>query len=247
MGGEDTMTDLVYITGGRSAWQDNELRYSLRSMQKYLTGMGGVFIVGTCPNWLAGVTHIPAEDYPTEKKEVRLYRKIMVACRDERISEDFLLCYDDNFLLAHHVAGSFPNYYQGWLIGYLQALRGANRKGTHRRCAENTVNALGLQAKLFDVHCPMLVNRTVFPEVMSQFDWNGKRDGYLIKSTYANSIGLVVRECDDVKINHPDGTLAEYQHMIAGKPWFGTGDNMNWVALQELMDGLYPEPSVYET
>lgn len=239
------MTDLVYITGGRSSWQDNELRYSLRSMQKHLTGMGKVFVVGSRPDWLTGVTYIHAEDQPTEKKEVRLYRKILLACRDERISPNFLLCYDDNFLVVQYNAGSFPNYYDGTLTTYLQRLRGANRKGTHRRCAENTVNALGLKAKMFDVHCPILVNRPTFVDVVSLFDWS-KRDGYLIKSTYANSIGRVGVECEDVKINHPDGTLQEYRQMIAGKPWFSTGDNMNWVALQEMMDGLYPEKSNFE-
>lgn len=239
------MTSIVYITGGRSAWQDNELRYSLRSMSRWLTGMGEVFIVGTCPEWLTGVTHISAEDNPVERKEVRLYRKILLACRDERVSENFLLCYDDNFLLQPHSASSFPNYYDGRLLLYLQRLRGTNRKGTHRRCAENTINSLGIGAKLFDVHCPMLVNRLAFQEVMSQFDWS-KRDGYLIKSSYANSVELVVTECNDVKINHPDGTLAEYRSMVSGKPWFSTGDNMNWGVLEELMQELYPEKSNFE-
>lgn len=264
------MTDLIYITGGRSAWQDNELRYSLRSMQKYLTNMGNVFVVGTSPDFLhtnriiidyemnevsytgnrgigiggrikssTQLFHIPATDHPTEKKEVRLYRKIMKACRDERITENALLCYDDNFLLQPNDADTFPNYYEGDLELYYNRVQ---RKGTHKRCIANTISILGGSAKMFDVHCPIRINRNLFIRDTSCLGWQ-QRDGYLIKSTYANLSGVVGTECRDTKINHPDGTLAEYRQMITDKPWFSVGDNMNWPSLQELMNELYPEPS----
>ena len=38
--------DVVYILGKGSVWKDNEIRYSLRSIEKHLTGFDRVFIVG---------------------------------------------------------------------------------------------------------------------------------------------------------------------------------------------------------
>jgi len=43
-----------------SSWgDDNELRYSLRSLEKNLIGLNRIFVVGHKPKWLVGVTHIP--------------------------------------------------------------------------------------------------------------------------------------------------------------------------------------------
>lgn len=255
-------------------WQYNELRYSLRSMQKHLRNMGNVFVVGNVPDFLhtnkvildydldevsyivgngevgiggrikstTQLFHIPATDYPIEKKEVRLYRKIMKACRDERISDSALLCYDDNFLLTEHNSDTFPNYCQDDLRLYDMRMQ---RKGTHKRCIANTIELLGNRAAMFDVHCPILINRNKFIEVMEPLDWK-LTDGFLIKTTYANLTGAIGFQCRDIKINHPDTSLSEYKSMISGRPWFSTGDNCNWGVLLELMESLYPENSVYE-
>lgn len=242
------MTDLVYITGGKSAWNHNELRYSLRSMEQHLSNLGQVFIVGEIPCFLHGVTFVPCSDMPQMKKEPRLFAKREIACSLPGLSDKALFAYDDEYLLQPHDADNFPYYYQGDLQTYLNRL---NKEGHHKRCTRNTIEALtakGYHTKLFDVHVPMLIFKTQFSEIMRGYNW-AKKDGFLIKSTYANTLysatGNAV-EVRDTKINHPDCSLSTYKAMIEGKPFFSTGDNCNWPILEQLMKELYPKPSKYE-
>jgi len=108
------MIDLVYtIKANDSTWEDNELRYSLRSIEKYLSGVGQVFIIGDCPDFLTNVIHIPATDEENrEWKDRNIYRKLLIACNDVRISENFLFVNDDHYLTQPFEAGKFPFYYR---------------------------------------------------------------------------------------------------------------------------------------
>ena len=54
--------DVVYVLGTGSNWDNNEIRFSLRSLAKNLKGMGRVFVVGERPAFLQNVIHIPAKD-----------------------------------------------------------------------------------------------------------------------------------------------------------------------------------------
>ena len=71
------MISVVYPLGTGSKWQNNELRYSLRSLSK-ISGIGDVFIVGEKPDWVRNVIHIPCKDVPF-RKEYSIYTKIMAA------------------------------------------------------------------------------------------------------------------------------------------------------------------------
>ena len=259
------MTDVVYITGGKSFWHNNELRFSLRSLCKHLKNMGKVFVVGKLPDWCKesrvgfmhdsgtqylhvsdGVIFIPAEDHILEKKEVRLYRKRMIACRDTRISDNALFIYDDEYLLEDHDADNFPPYCDGNLHTYFKRI---SKDGTHKNCCRNTITALSAMdypLVMYDVHAPMLVNKQHFIDITTNFNWKEVKDGFLIKSTYANIEGVGAVQITDTKLNHPDSDMEDYAMMIGGKPVFSTGDNCNWVELTKLMNKLYPEPSPYE-
>ena len=92
--------DIVYIlrTDPRF-YKNDDIKYSLRSLDKNFKGKGKVFIVGGRPNWINvnTVTHIYAED-KERNKLVNAIHKILIACKDKRISEDFILLMNDDFL-----------------------------------------------------------------------------------------------------------------------------------------------------
>ena len=46
--------DILYVVGTGSKWDNNELRYSLRSIDKYGINIDRVFIVGTKPDFCDG-------------------------------------------------------------------------------------------------------------------------------------------------------------------------------------------------
>jgi hypothetical protein len=87
--------DIVYIYR-HSRDDGRELRYSLRSLSN--VPHGKVFIIGDKPKWTKGIVHVPASD-PHGLKALNALHKITVACRDPRVSEDFVLMNDDFYVL----------------------------------------------------------------------------------------------------------------------------------------------------
>ena len=60
--------DIVYIIGKGSKWNNQELKYSLRSIAKYGINIGKVFIVGYKPNFVSDeVIYIPCDDIGEKK------------------------------------------------------------------------------------------------------------------------------------------------------------------------------------
>jgi hypothetical protein len=106
--------DIVYILGIGSSWENNEIRFSLRSIEKNISDLGNVFVIGERPPWLKNVFHIPAID-PYKTKWKNGAHKISIACREEKISEDFLLMNDDFFIVQKIKASDYPFYYDGML------------------------------------------------------------------------------------------------------------------------------------
>lgn len=235
------MTDLVYILGPGSRWNENEIRYSLRSMQRHLHMFDKVFIVGKLPDFLTNVIHIPAED-DGNSKEHNICRKIAAACRDDRVSRLFLMCNDDHFLLTPHVAGDFPYYYDGDLQHLLSR---TDRTKPYGVAISNTIKHLkGCRIRNYDVHCPVLYNKTDFLNHLSRPKWNDLA-GYLIKSIYCNKSGVSGVPVNDIKI---DGSYDAryYEGWIHGRPWFSTGHRINYEEMEILMEKIYPQKSIYE-
>ena len=59
------LVDLVYVLGKGSRWQDNELRFSLRSVSKNLSNVGQIFIVGQIPDFVKNCVHVPVPIFST--------------------------------------------------------------------------------------------------------------------------------------------------------------------------------------
>ena len=224
--------------------QDVELRYALRSVEKYLKGYGEIFIIGQAPRWIKNVTVIPATD--NDKiyyKERNIFNKIMLACQDSRVSEDFLFMNDDHFLLSEFEAGEFPYYYQGTVT--LQAARNT----PYVNSVFNTVEFLGdYKALYFDIHCPIVYNKAVFSRWIPTADWD-KKYGYCIKTLYCNFDSLLVGETQqyypDLKLSGPLSSL-EIKEKIKGRLFFSTNDNVMEGGMLAVFEELYPKKSKYE-
>lgn len=209
-----------------------ELRYCLRSIEKYLTGIGDIYIVGDKPDWLQNVLHIPAEDIPGNQwKELNLYNKISIAIKTRRLSENFLYLHDDHFLQQHYQADKFPCYYSPKWEG----------TGPYWDTIRNTERLLG-QVNNFDIHCPMLINGKVFLEDIGKLDWT-KWWGYCIKTSY---VYLSNYPCDRTLIGDCKIREGNPRYQIQGRPWFSTDDRAISQQLINLLQEFYPEPSKYE-
>ena len=83
-----------------STWQ--ELRYSLRSLERYLKTDFRVWIVGDLPTWIRNVNHIPhkrCEDI-MENCTFDAVSKMLLFCRHPQTSEKFIRMYDDILLIG---------------------------------------------------------------------------------------------------------------------------------------------------
>lgn len=232
----------VYVLGAGSRHDNLELRCSLRSLERFVTGIDQVIVVGHRPNWMTGVEFIPWPDrYPC--KERNIMDKILQACRAMG-SGEFLQVHDDYFALSYQVAAEVPN----WSDGDLSAIAPKAFSAVYRRSLENTLNALalaGLPTYHFDVHTPIRYDAAKFPDIVGGYDWE-IRAGYTVKSLYANTAKLDFVHLTDLKLRKP-GPLRVVVEQLRGRPWWSVGDQaLAGNEIRDLLLALYPKKSRFE-
>ena len=104
--------DILYIVGTGSKWENNELRYSLRSIEKFGRNVGRVYIVGNKPDFINdNVTYIPCPD-DTNRKHKNILKKVLCAIEKSDISRHFIISSDDHFYTREVDFDQYPVYYQ---------------------------------------------------------------------------------------------------------------------------------------
>lgn len=239
------MIDIVYPLGNGSKWNDNELRYSLRSVEKHLCGYRNIVIIGNKPDWLTNVTHIPFEDVH-RWKETRIALKVLKVCNDERVSNFFLFMNDDHFLTSEFQAYEFPYYRKETLATTAQKRR---FNDAYRKSLVNTYMALTKKGHLthnFDVHCPIVYNKELFIKMFYDYpEWEETNYGYVVKSMYCNTYKIEGELVRDLKIGAPC-SFDLLGDLIKDREFFSIGDKVVNVDFILFMEKLYPQKSIYE-
>jgi len=240
--------DIVYILGTGSQWQDNELRYSLRSVHQHLTNYRNIWIVGEWPEWLnknaPGIYHIPASDNSKWQRHLNMEVKILLACHEDTISNDFLFMNDDHFFTADTSAADYPFYHCGELSDKIASLGPCDTYAVSLRNTMNILYANGCSTKNFDAHCPILYHKYSFINAMEQYDW-GVNYGYVIKSLYANTFGIGGTYMEDLKIKN-SLTTAQFVSKLQGRHVFSIGDAALNSEIKKWFAARYPVPSPWE-
>lgn len=94
----------VFYPYWESGCEWNELRYSLRSLDKHLKTDFEVFIVGDLPPWVQNVTHIPYErdDFATNPSlynALRMLELFLKTASELHLPDEFIRMYDDIYFL----------------------------------------------------------------------------------------------------------------------------------------------------
>src|SRR5436190_6206687 len=82
-GQKNNMIDVLIPLGKGSRHDNLELKYCLRSIEKHLTGIKNVWIVGQKPGWIDYnlVVHVPYQDNPNNwMRANNIYNKILNGC-----------------------------------------------------------------------------------------------------------------------------------------------------------------------
>lgn len=234
--------DLIYTHRYDNKSFNTQLKYSLRSVEKYMKGIDRVIVVGFDP-MLSGVEHIEFEDLKSPARNI--YNKLMYVARRSDISEDFIYMADDHFLCAPVNADHYPYYSNGTLEGLYRT-----QNNGYRIIIKNTLDILrsaGKDTRNFNIHCPIRYNRTLLRDVDEYYrDRIDSPLWVLLKSVYCNHLMLYEQnELKDCKIrsNLSDG---EIERRIYGRDCFSTGREWINPNIIKYLRNKYPEKSKYE-
>jgi|688.fasta_scaffold88607_1 hypothetical protein len=241
--------DIVIPLGKGSFWGDNEeLRHCLRGVEMYLSGVRNVVIVGELPKWITNVIHITAtDDKGVAWRDRNIYRKIVLAVNDERVSDDFLFMNDDHFLTKSFHAATFPYYYREYDM--IETINKMFKNISWRTVVSNTRNFLlknNYDVKMFDTHCPIVYNRWRFG-ALQKADWDIPH-GYGIKSLYANMNHIEGIYQPDNKIFSSEDNHKRIMGKINRYPFFSTDfiSPPHQKAQREIIQSIYSKKSKYE-
>lgn len=238
--------DVVYILGNGSKWNDNELRYSLRSLDKHFEH-DRVFIVGECPDWLQNVIHIEAVDsfpYSDGGKMRNAIRKIRTACKDGRISDSFVLMNDDFYFLK-----DTPEILP-YTLGTIQETldRHTTKKGYYYNALKGTMHFLqrhGIKEPMsYGAHYPIVYDRQKFLRMTNGVDFSTV--AYSWRTIYGNFFRIGSVERKDTKI-HSEATMNEFLDRADPGDFLSSSDDVVLrPAFQEWLDNRFPQQSQYE-
>lgn len=233
------MIDVVYALGTGSIHNNNELRYSLRSIAKHLKNYRSIYIIGECPAWVNNVFHVPYKD--NDYKEVNILNKIVRACNIEQLSDNFLFMNDDHFFIQDVDAEKYPYYHSGDLQN---AIMNRETGQAYRHTLHNTKNVLSKIDKStthFDVHTPIIYNKKKFLELAANVNFK-QTHSMVIKSMYCNYHGIKGEQIEDLKINRKLD-FNSFINKLHDRNAFSIGDaGYN----PDVFNYLYPVESKYE-
>lgn len=178
------MIDIVVPLGVKSGWGNHEeLRYALRSAEKFVPGLRRVWVIGHRPPWLDPQYHLPHPDPYKKNKDANLIQKVVRACVQEDLSENFIRMSDDQLFLAPWKA------HQYYLEPITPQMFSRHPKKWYDRLKNTCKSLSGIEPLYnFDAHIPILCNRKQFVEVVSQHNY-GEFPGMCINTLYMNSCG----------------------------------------------------------
>lgn len=236
--------DVVYTYRYDRRSQNKQLRYSLRSIEKHLSGVDKIIVIGF-PCGMKGVHYFEHHDNFGAARNIMT--KLQAVANEPSISEDFLYIADDHYLLKSMDVKDYPYYVNGTLQDLYKTQNNA-----YRAMIKNTYEAL--ESKQFgtvnyNVHAPIIYNKTKLRKLAEIYDLNNPLN-YILKSLYMNTFhGTTIEpelfELKDCKIRS-NFDPEEIKRRIAGRDIWSTGKEWQHENIGKVLNELYPTKSKYE-
>lgn len=238
--------DVVYPLGNGSKWNDGELRYSLRSLEKNFPDLGRVFIVGHKPSWLVGVEHIPMADVHKHNKDANIIDKVLAACRNG-LSDKFLFMSDDQILLQPTAFADMRPYHYGDLRHKKESFWG-NKWKQRLRATKDVLEKAGHTTLHYDSHVPTPYGREAFIKAVTKFPY---RDGggFTINTLACNAAGgNDGHPMGDLKktLESPVEDADQIRRDLEGKTFLGYNDAGLTDGLKAVLAEMFGARSRYE-
>ncbi len=216
--------------------ENEELRYSIRSVLKNAKFINNIWVVGAKPDWYVG-NFIAVKPVGNSFANVRENLKNVID--NDNISEDFVLMNDDFFIMEN--INSVSHYYGGMLSDRSmrhQELAGPNYYANMLMKTHKVLKQKGIDKPLnYELHVPMLFNKTKLSQTIEQ--------PFSIRSYYGNTYDLGGEDIKDVKIySHPRFRVAS-SSMDNSTPYVSTDDE-SFKQIRSIMQEMFPDKSDYE-
>ena len=253
--------DILYIVGnGNSHCKNQDLRYSLRSIDKYGKGIGRVFVAGYCPEWLSDeVVKIPhTQPYDTVNKPfssraglackfANVLSTILYVVDNSDIGEEFLLSMDDHFYTREVDFANYPFYSKDGDERELP-IEGKSKYGKIMAETRQYLEDWGLSTHYLTIHRNMHCSRKIINECRETLDRCVKEIlpveplCYMLNYWYTK-YGFEITPVNDVKVRSGYDWLRTNPRYTEV---FSTADFRLMSRLDSLVKGLYKEKSRYE-
>lgn len=148
--------DVLYYIGSGSSHNNDELRLSLRSLEKHCKDVDKVWVVGNRPAFLRNVEYLWVEDKYEWWKNAFIKTKAAI---EAGISDEFLLMNDDFFMMSDFTAKEYPYYHKGEI---------KDGDTPYKKVIYNTgeyLKSLGKTAFHYGIHCPMRIEGKKYLEL----------------------------------------------------------------------------------
>lgn len=230
--------DIVIPLGNGSRYNNAELRFCLRAIEKFVD-VDEIYIIGDTPHFLQNAMSIDFKESKDNKyKDQNIFRKVYWACKHLPLKE-FMYMNDDHFLLQKFIE---EYHYKETLK---QTLESKPLGDPYRKVIRNTLEIYPA-AKNFDTHCPITFDAKTFRTSMDYALWE-KPYGYCMKTLYCEKNHITGMQYEDVKI---DRVLScdDISELLKGKKYFSVGDHAfdNDSGMFEFLKTQFPNTSKYE-
>jgi hypothetical protein len=238
--------DILYILGSGSKWDNNEIKYSLRSLEKHGQNYDRIFITGEKPKF---INNKIIYNYQPDKYIgcINHLLKVLWTFQNTDISDDILLNYDDNFFIKNVDISNYPSYYKREMLPDMFTI--SNRHTKSLLYTKNILLSLGKPIKDFAVHCPIIYNRQKFYDFYEIFkkyiDINNKDFGLSVRIAYLNSLYIVGEYMPDCKIKR-NITKKEIELVIKNRSIFSISNNITKGGITEFLQDNFPNKSKWE-
>jgi len=235
--------DIVIPLSRESVRGNFELRMALRSIARYVSNVGTVWLVAEeQPAWCRKLRFVRQGDPYRANKDANLFAKILRVCREPLLAEKFLFWSDDQVILRPlPPAGILPVYNRRGPA----AFRGSGRWHERMRNTFAFLAARDIRIEWnWDSHVPQMFDKKLFPELIEPVDY-AALPGFCINTLY---FGLrrfpAVLPQELVKITcESDRPVTA---LTAGKLFLGYNDNALRNGLAEVLEKIFPAPCRYE-
>lgn len=221
--------NFVWILGKGSRWDDNEIRYSMRSVLKFHPD-AEVLIVGEKPFWYEGPHHYMRD--PHQCPYVNVWHKIEWACGE---FYKFVQM-DDDFYLTQPF--EVKHYYKGTMRAFAAVYN--DKPGLWARAVWNTYEAVPDSLR-HCLHVPLPIISDNFLYIAECFPERLTNPSLVPRQIYCACENAI----DKYKLLH-DVKIVDKTKLDRVKrfPFFSLGDRAK--PMKPFLDEHYPEPTPYE-